>query len=203
MAESPRLLELKRRVQTDPASIAFAALAEEYRRTGELQEAISVARAGLARHPAYATARVTLGRALFATGHREEARQELEQALAAAPENLPAIRTLAELHRTSGAPALAREMAARGLALAPQDRELRALRDALGPPPAVVTPAATRAIPEPAAPATRPPVEAAPAPESPLSPALARLERWLDALVRERLRRDGLPAAERQPAHGD
>ena len=34
MTETPRLEELKRRVQRDPASISFAALAEEYRRLG-------------------------------------------------------------------------------------------------------------------------------------------------------------------------
>ena len=45
MADSPRIEELKRRVQSDPASIAFAALAEEYRRAGRFEEAIETCRA--------------------------------------------------------------------------------------------------------------------------------------------------------------
>jgi predicted Zn-dependent protease len=109
MAESPRVEELRRRVQSDPASIAFAALSEELRRAHRLREAVDVARAGLARHAAYPSARVTLGRALFELGEIDEARRELEQALAAAPENLAALRALAELHRHTGALTRARE----------------------------------------------------------------------------------------------
>ena len=62
MAENPRIEELRRRVQMDPASIAFAALAEEYRRQGRHEEAIQTCRGGLQRHPSYLSARVTLGR---------------------------------------------------------------------------------------------------------------------------------------------
>ena len=64
MPEHPRIEDLRRRVQKDPASIAFAQLAEEYRRAGQYQEAVEVCRAGLAIHPGYLSARVTLGRAL-------------------------------------------------------------------------------------------------------------------------------------------
>jgi tetratricopeptide (TPR) repeat protein len=98
MAESPRIEELKRRVRVDPASIAFAALAEEYRRAGEYDEAVATCLAGLQRHPAYLSARVTLGRALIELGRYDEAREHLEQVLRIAPENLAAIRGLAEIH---------------------------------------------------------------------------------------------------------
>lgn len=98
MAESPRIEELKRRVQSDPASIAFAALAEEYRRAGRFQEAIDTCTAGLVRHPSYLSAHVTLGRALIDVGRLPEARKELESVLKLAPENLAAIRGLAEIH---------------------------------------------------------------------------------------------------------
>ena len=98
MADSSRIEELRRRVQTDPASIAFAALAEEYRRAGRFEEAIETCTAGLTRHPAYVSARVTLGRALLETGRFQDARAELEHVLRAAPENLAAIRGLAEIH---------------------------------------------------------------------------------------------------------
>ena len=99
MADSPRIEELKRRVQSDPASIAFAALAEEYRRTGRFDEAIATCTAGLVRHPSYLSAHVTLGRALIDVGRLEEAKKELESVLRLAPENLAAIRGLAEIHQ--------------------------------------------------------------------------------------------------------
>jgi tetratricopeptide (TPR) repeat protein len=102
MIDSARIDELKRRVQLDPASIAFAALAEEYRRRGEYEEAITVCEAGLQRHPAYLSARVTLGRALLELGRLDEAREQLEQVLKAAPENLAAIRALADIHERGG-----------------------------------------------------------------------------------------------------
>ncbi len=75
MADSPRIEELKRRVQLDPASIAFAALAEEYRRAGQFDESIITCKAGLLRHPAYLSARVTLGRSLLELGRYDEARR--------------------------------------------------------------------------------------------------------------------------------
>jgi predicted Zn-dependent protease len=102
MVDNLRLEELQRRVQRDPASISFAALAEEYRRAGLAHEAIETCRAGLQRHPMYLSARVTLGRALMEIGEYDAAVQELEHVLAAAPENLAAIRALAEIHRRRG-----------------------------------------------------------------------------------------------------
>src|SRR4026208_2504992 len=102
MADSPRIEELKRRVHSDPASIAFAALAEEYRRAERFEEAIETCTAGLVRHPSYLSAHVTLGRALVEVGRYEDAREELEFVLRAAPENLSAIRGLAEIHHRLG-----------------------------------------------------------------------------------------------------
>jgi hypothetical protein len=102
MPENPRIEELRRRVLADPASIAFAALAEEFRRVGRYEEAIEACRTGLQRHPAYLSARVTLGRALIETGDFEGAREELQTVLRSAPENLAAIRGLAQIHERQG-----------------------------------------------------------------------------------------------------
>jgi thioredoxin-like negative regulator of GroEL len=99
VVESTRIEELRRRVLRDPASVAFAALAEEYRRLGRFGDAIDTCRAGLLRHPSYQSARVTLGRALIDTGDFDAAAAELDCVLRAAPENLAAIRALAEIHR--------------------------------------------------------------------------------------------------------
>ena len=123
MSQTPRLEELKRRVQRDPASISFAALAEEYRRLGMFTEAIETCRAGLQRHPSYVSARVTLGRSLVEMGEYDEASAELEQVLRSAPENLAAIRALAEIHRRRGEMPEGMEHYDASLAEAPVDPE--------------------------------------------------------------------------------
>src|SRR6185295_4644340 len=102
MSENPRIGELRRRVEKDPTSIAFAQLAEEYRRVGAYQSAVTVCREGLARHPGYLSAQVTLGRALMELGQFDEASTELEAVLQAAPDNLAAIRALADIHQRRG-----------------------------------------------------------------------------------------------------
>jgi hypothetical protein len=124
MADNPRIDDLQRRVQKDPASIAFAQLAEEFRRAGQLQEAVDVCASGLAIHPTYLSARVTLGRALLELGRLDDAQAELENVLQSAPENLAALRGLAEIHHRTGnlAEALIRYQAA--LTLARNDPDL-------------------------------------------------------------------------------
>jgi tetratricopeptide (TPR) repeat protein len=99
---SARIEELRRRVQADPTSVAFAALAEEYRRAGQYEEAIEVCRTGLTRHPAYLSARVTLGRVLIELDRLDEAELELSEVLRAAPENLAATRALGDIHTRRG-----------------------------------------------------------------------------------------------------
>ena len=99
MTHNPRIEDLRRRVLKDPASIAFAQLAEEYRRAGDCEEAVRVCEAGLAQHPAYLSARITLGRALFELGRLGDARAEFLRVLDAAPDNLVAVGNLAEIHQ--------------------------------------------------------------------------------------------------------
>jgi tetratricopeptide (TPR) repeat protein len=121
---SDRLEDLRRRVQNDPASIAFAQLAEECRRLGRHQEAIDICRDGLNRHPGYLSARVTLGRSLLHLGQLDEAERELETVLQGAPENLAALRAMGDIYRRRDdiPQALAQYRAA--LRLAPGDPEL-------------------------------------------------------------------------------
>ena len=153
MAHSARIEELRRRVQQDPASIAFAALAEEYRRAGQFEDAIAACEAGLQRHPAYISARVTLGRSLLELGRFDDARHQLERVLRTAPENLAAIRALADIHDRVGDYSVA------------SDNDVRDDRQPATPPaavPAVAAPAP--AAPPPAAPAAVEPVRVALAP---------------------------------------
>ena len=202
MSESPRIEELRRRVQGDPASIAFAALAEEFRRAGRFKDAVETSRAGLRHHPTYVSARVTLGRSLVELQEFEQAERELAFVLRSAPDNLAARRALGELcwQRLRFADALTHFKAA--LALAPRDTELpgviASLERELESERAATVPAAPEAAEAMAAEAVAeadtvrmilPPAEAAPAgagkPPSGAA-AIAALEKFYRAIVRAR-----------------
>jgi hypothetical protein len=102
MSTGNPLEQLRRRMQSHATPTAFAALAEEHRRAGRYDEAIVVCRDGLARYPAYVSARVTLGRALLDSGDVTGALTELEHAVAQAPDNLAAARALESAHTALG-----------------------------------------------------------------------------------------------------
>lgn len=174
--DNPRIGDLRRRVEKDPASIAFASLAEEHRRAGDLQEAVRVCRAGLQHHPGYVLAHVTLGRALMELAELPEARTEFEYVLRVAPDNLVALKGIEELqHKEDPASAPAPPVAAVArapLKLRPDTEDASPARHA----PFVVaaSPSQARVAPPPEAPAASPPAAA--------DPALEELEGWLAAL---------------------
>ena len=183
MAEDARIDALRRRLQKDPGSIAFAQLAEEYRRAGRFNESIEVCRAGLARHPGYLSARVTLGRALLEIGDVDSAQRELNDVLRVAPDNLSAIRGIAEVHRKKGEIPEALEQFRSAFEMASPDpsieqvvRDLR--REAMA---ADLTP--RRSGPE-ASGAEVPAVRAED--ERAARRTLAYLERWLQAILADR-----------------
>jgi tetratricopeptide (TPR) repeat protein len=124
VADPFRIEELRRKVHQDPQSIAFAQLAEALRRTGHAQEAVDTCRAGLSNHPGYLSAHVTLGRALIEIGDLEGAETELTRVLDAAPENLAAVKGLADIHQRRGEVGEALDQYRRALELAPHDAEL-------------------------------------------------------------------------------
>jgi tetratricopeptide (TPR) repeat protein len=95
MTAAERIDDLRRRIASDPTSIAFAQLAEELRRAGRPGEAIEVSLAGLEIYPDHASARITLGRALV----------ELKQLEKAQPDTAPPISAPAP--RDAGTAALA------------------------------------------------------------------------------------------------
>ena len=137
--DNPRVLELRRRVQADPASIAFAQLADECRRSGAAAEAVEICRAGLSFHPDYLSARVTLGRALVELGRFDEAQTELLLVLKLAPDNLPANRAIAEMYQKRGDLAEALNHYKRALAVAKYDPDLEhhveRIENVVSPPP--------------------------------------------------------------------
>ncbi len=180
MLNQSRVDELLRRIDADPTSIAFAELAEEYRRHGNRPEAIKLCRTGLARHPAYLSARVTLGRALTEVDDLPSAQAELEQVLRVAPDSLPAIRALAEVHQRRDEPARARELLQRASDLAQKGLDLpdgsddiaRHLTDpALEEPPAAATASDSTEFSVPAPSSLAP--DPAPVPDPRLAPDVA------------------------------
>ena len=166
MNENPRIEALRRRMEKDPASIAFAQLAEEYRRGGDYQQAIAICREGLARHPGYLSAQVTLGRALVEVQQLEEARRELEAVVSVAPDNLAAIRALADIHLGLGDGDVAASLHVPSRAAADM--------------PALVAP------PRPPEVAARPKEHIDPI--AVFDPALPVLEQWLTAIAADRAR---------------
>jgi tetratricopeptide (TPR) repeat protein len=192
--DNPRLESLRRRVQQDPSSIAFAQLAEEFRRAGQLQEAVDTSRAGLKTHPAYHSARVTLGRALLELKQFEDAQRELEQVLKSAPENLAAIRGLAEAHHGQGSLAQALAQYRAALAIARHDPDLEHTVADLAAQVELESPAANSVQAERANPSlaevSSPPLAAAPSPtddavqrgKARALATVAALEQWLHAV---------------------
>jgi tetratricopeptide (TPR) repeat protein len=163
-----RIDELRRRLERDPGSRLFAQLAEEHRKAGNHAEAVRVARAGLAQHPSYASARLTLGRALLDSGDAAGARVELEAALRDAPDNILASRFLGQALEALGELGPALLQFQKTLKMAPGDRQLesqivslqsRLRTPAAAPPPAPARPPAPelttpiRPLAAPAAPA--------------------------------------------------
>ncbi len=94
--------KLKTRVERDPHSRLFLPLAEEYRKSGMIDEAIAVILRGLERHPGYTSAHVALGRLYLEKNLVPEARAEFEKVIASVPDNLFAHRKLADIYRELG-----------------------------------------------------------------------------------------------------
>lgn len=85
------------RLAKDPTSLAFAPLAEAYRKAGRTQEAIALCEDGLRRYPHYTTARVILAKAYLDAGNQDGALQELTSVVSRAPDDVQSHRLLVEL----------------------------------------------------------------------------------------------------------
>lgn len=96
------LNQLRQRWERDPKSRAFLQLAEEYRRAGQLDDAVHVLRAGLKEHPTYLSAQVALGRCLMESGVPDAAAEILERAVARDPTQLVANKLLVEAYLAKG-----------------------------------------------------------------------------------------------------
>ncbi len=94
--------KLKEKVDKDPNSKLFVPLADEYRKMGMLDEAISVLLKGLDNQPGYMSARVSLGKIYLEKNMMAEAKEEFEKVISVIPDNLFAHKKLAEIYRDLG-----------------------------------------------------------------------------------------------------
>src|SRR5512144_3246762 len=101
-AASSVIRRYEERLARDPGSLAFAPLADAYRKAGRTREAIALCRDGLGRFPEYATARLVLAKALLDEGESEAALAEVRAILDRNPADAPAHRLAGEIHRRAG-----------------------------------------------------------------------------------------------------
>lgn len=119
------------RLAKDPGSLAFAPLADAYRKVGRTREAIRLCREGLGRFPEYATARLILAKALLDEGDAEAALAEVRGILDQNPADAPGHRLAGDLHRRAGRLTEAIAHLRQAVALDPSDRESRVLLEVL------------------------------------------------------------------------
>jgi tetratricopeptide (TPR) repeat protein len=124
MDDTPRIADLRKKLDKDPGSRLFAQLAEELRKEGRFEDAIEVAQTGLQKNPNYPSARLTLARAQLDSNRPGEARAELEQIVKASPDNILASRLLGEALEDLGEREGAIRQFERTLRLSPEDKGL-------------------------------------------------------------------------------
>ena len=125
MVSSPRIDELKKKFDENPRRY-FAPLANEYRKSGDLEQAIQLCRAYLPQQPGHMSGHIVFGQALFEAGKLDEAKNVFETALGLDPENLIALRHLGDISRAHGDMPGARAWYQRVLDADPRNEEIAA-----------------------------------------------------------------------------
>jgi tetratricopeptide (TPR) repeat protein len=115
------------RLARDPDSLAFAQLADLYRKAGRTGDAIAACREGLRRWPHYTTARLILAKTLLAEEQLDGALAELTAILQTSPKDVQCHRLAAEVHRRAGRLDAAVGHLEKAIGLDPGDRESKAL----------------------------------------------------------------------------
>lgn len=152
MAYQSEIEKLEARYRENPQQW-FAALADSYRKAGDLELALDVVRAGLEKRPNYVSGHIVLGRCLLDQKNDLEAAQAFQRVLELDAENVIALKALAEISRRAGDVAQSRRWLSRLLEVDPMNDEAREALEALGPevPAAVAGDSGTMAEPEAAA----------------------------------------------------
>jgi tetratricopeptide (TPR) repeat protein len=97
VAYASELEKLEQRFRENPRGRNFAPLADAYRKAGQIDSAIELCLSGLERHPDYVSAHIVYGRCLIDQKKDAGAEEVFKKVLALDPENIIALKVLAEL----------------------------------------------------------------------------------------------------------
>jgi len=179
MAISARIDELKKKFDENPRRY-FASLANEYRKAGDLEQALFICQEYLPQQPGHMSGHIVLAQTLYEMGRLTDAKAEFESALSLDPENLIALRHLGDIARQSGDPRTARNWYQRVLEADPRNSEIVDVLASLRTTPMASAPAISAVPPTPlSSPVMPPPTPlstpvmppAAPAPDEHAEPA--------------------------------
>src|SRR5690349_6870008 len=130
MAGTARIDELRKKFDENPRRY-FAPLANEYRKSGDFEQAIFICQEFLPQQPGHMSGHIVYGQALFESGRHDEARSVFETALALDPENLIALRHLGDIARAQGDNETARAWYRRVLESDPRNEEIAGILTSL------------------------------------------------------------------------
>jgi tetratricopeptide (TPR) repeat protein len=102
VAYTSEIEKLERRYAENPKGRNFAPLADAYRKAGQLDQAIELCTSGLEHHPDYVSAHIVYGRCLIDQHNDDNAAAVFRKVLALDPENVIALKVLAEIGGRSG-----------------------------------------------------------------------------------------------------
>ena len=102
MAYTSEIEKLEKRWAENPKGRNFAPLADAYRKAGELDRALELCTAGLERHPDYVSAHIVFGRCMIDQKNDAGAADVFRRVLALDPENVLALKILAEIAERGG-----------------------------------------------------------------------------------------------------
>jgi tetratricopeptide (TPR) repeat protein len=139
MANSARIDELRQKFDENPRRY-FAPLANEYRKAGDLGQAIFICEEYLPQQPGHMSGHIVYGQALYESGRYDDAKAVFETALSLDPENLIALRHLGDIARQGDDLSTARQWYRRALEVDPRNEEISALIDSLPGPGATPQP---------------------------------------------------------------
>jgi tetratricopeptide (TPR) repeat protein len=113
--------------QSNPRSRIFAPLAEAYRKSGLVDEAIDICKEGLEYHPNFVSGMVALARCYFDKAQYTAAIKELEKVVSDVPDNFLAQKLLAESYSLIGDAQNALKSYKMVLFLNPRDEEVKSI----------------------------------------------------------------------------
>ena len=102
MAFTSEIDKLERRWNENPLGLTFAPYAEACRKAGDIGKALELLEKGLAQHPNYVPAHIVRGRCHLDSQSDGEAEQAFLRAVELDPENVIALKSLAELAERAG-----------------------------------------------------------------------------------------------------